>query len=422
MNTSPITSLSIKRQRAELVLSFELLPRQRGLSELQCRLRVNGTTCPLYGSGVFVLAAMWDKDCQQLEGQESEALIINRTLSEIRAQHRQLLQDLLSSDIQPTAELVQHYWYAGEPVSPRLLYLFEAYVDKLSRMPLSERKTRSTLHKWYLAHKKLKEYLAQICKPDLTVDEVTMGWARTYYQWLREIPLSVDTAARYVCFIREMLQDALEQEVIAYNKLQSLTITREAAKTVVCLSPQQLEQLETLEDLSPLLDQVRRWALFCCYTGLDYTDAIAFAGDPWPHIHQLPFGEKIVWSRLKFKQVKGAYPEWGICHIPLLPEAKRLLAQVNAWERLSSQRVNQNLRKLEQRLNLPFRLTTKVCRKTAGALFLLRGYQAEAVRKIMGIKTLTIFERHYMVLLSELVDNNMELLHHKQQQLDTLSA
>jgi len=100
MNTNPITSLSIKRQRAELALSFELLPRQRGLSELQCRLRVNGTTCPLYGSGVFVLASMWDKDRQQLEGQEAEALTINRTLSEIRAQHRQLLQDLLGSDIQ----------------------------------------------------------------------------------------------------------------------------------------------------------------------------------------------------------------------------------------------------------------------------------------------------------------------------------
>ncbi|WP_338874910.1 site-specific integrase [Spirosoma sp. SC4-14] len=422
MNANLTSSLSIRRQRAELALFFELPPRQQGLAELQCRLRVNATTCPLYGSGVFVLAAMWNQDQQQLQGQETEALTINRTLSEIRAQHRQLLHDLTRSDIQPTAKLVQHYWYAGESVSPRLINFFEEYLNKLSRMPLSERKTRSTLHKWYLAHKQLKEYLAFICKPELTIDEVTMGWARTYYQWLREIPLSVDTSARYICFIREMLHHAVEHELIAYNKLQSLTIAREAAKTVVCLTPQQLEQLEKMEDLTPLLDQVRKWALLCCYTGLDYTDAIAFARDPWPHIHQLPFGGKIVWSRLKFKQVKGAYPEWGICHIPLLPEARRLLAQVSEWDRLSNQRVNQNLHILEKRLNLPFRLTTKVCRKTAGALFLLRGYQAEAVRKIMGIKTLTVFERHYMVLLSELVDNNMELLHHKQQQRDTLSA
>ncbi|GAB4035209.1 tyrosine-type recombinase/integrase [Spirosoma gilvum] len=414
MHTPAPVSIAVKRQRLELALLFDL-PAQnsQGLCELQCHLRVNGTTCPPYGSGVFVLASMWNPAYQQLEGQQTEALIINQTLSEIRAQHRQLLADLVRAQIEPTASHLQQYWVTGQPIAPRLLQFYEEYLLYLKRIPLAERKTQHTLHKWYLAHQHLQEYLLQTQRPDLSISEVTVGWARTYYQWLRERPLSVDSAARFVCFIREALHYAVDHELITHNKLQSMTIVREAAKIVVCLSPQQLAQLEQMEDLPPVLDQVRKWALFCCYTGMDYTDAVAFARDPMPHIHQLPYGEKIVWRRLKFARLNGAYPEWGVCHIPLLPEAKKLLWQIHEWQVLSSQRVNQNLFKLEKRLNLPFRLTTKVCRKTAGALLLLRGYQAEAVRKIMGIKTLIVFERHYMMLLSELVDNNMELLSRK---------
>jgi hypothetical protein len=383
MLTQQPLSFSLNRQRIELALMFEL-PAQlnQGLCELQCHLRVESTTCPLYGSGVFVLALQWNADGQKLEGYPSETMVINQTLSEIRAQHRQLMRDLIRADQQPTADLVHHHWTTGELISPQLMIVFDEYMTYLNRVPLSERKNKSTLHKWYLAHRHLREYLSQTHQLHLSLSEVTPVWGR----------------------------NAVEREMIASNKLQSMEITREATKVVVCLSPKQIEQLAGMEGLSPLLNQVRLWALFCCYTGLDYTDAVAFARDPTPHIQTLPYGEKIVWRRLKFHQVKRALPEWGFSHIPLLAETKQLLLQIHEWTALSPQRMNQNLRKLEERLNLPFRLTTKVCRKTAGALFLIRGYQAEAVRKILGIRALTVFERCYLSLLSDLVDMNMERL------------
>ncbi|GAB3959125.1 site-specific integrase [Spirosoma harenae] len=411
MLTQQPLSFSLNRQRMELALMFEL-PAQlnQGLCELQCQLRVDGTTCPPYGSGVFVLALQWNADLQKLEGFPSETLVINRTLSEIRGQHRQLMQDLIRADQRPTATLVHYHWTTGELISPQLMVVFEEYMTYLNRVPLSERKNKSTLHKWYLAHRHLREYLNQTHRPTLPLSEVTPVWGRNFYHWMRENDQSEDSAARYFCFVRETLHYAVERDMIAYNKLQSMEITREATKVVMCLSPEQVEELAGLEELPPLLNQVRLWALFCCYTGLDYTDAVAFARDPTPHIHTLPYGEKIVWRRLKFHQIKRALPEWGFSHIPLLPETKRLLLQIHEWTPLSSQRMNQNLRKLEQRLNLSFRLTTKVCRKTAGALFLIRGYQAEAVRKILGIRTLAVFERCYLSLLSDLVDINMERL------------
>ncbi|MBD2704159.1 hypothetical protein IC229_26180 [Spirosoma sp. BT702] len=121
MNTQQPLSFTLKRQRIELALLFEL-PAQlnQGLCELQCHLRVGGTTCPPYGSGVFVLALQWNVDGQQLENNSTEALVVNRALSEIRAQHRQILQELILADIEPTSMMVRDYWLTGQTISPRL--------------------------------------------------------------------------------------------------------------------------------------------------------------------------------------------------------------------------------------------------------------------------------------------------------------
>ncbi|WP_460673727.1 site-specific integrase [Larkinella ripae] len=94
----------------------------------------------------------------------------------------------------------------------------------------------------------------------------------------------------------------------------------------------------------------------------------------------------------------------------MLAEAQVLLKEASQWPAVTIQRVNRNLGVIEKRLGLPFRLSTKICRKTAGALFLLRGYRTEAVQKILGLQHLRTLERNYLHLYSELVDESMQRL------------
>lgn len=409
------------RRRVSLKLTFDFAPdTQLDFDELQCRLVVDGQNLPLYGSGIYLRRSLWSPIRQQAEGPTKEARVINGYLSDIRADHLSILLDLQRSDQSPTAALIQRCWVSGEPIAVRLLPIFEEYVLKLHQAPQPERCSPSTLYKWNRGYHLLKLYLGRQQHGDMALPAITIGWAKTYYHWLRDRPLSIDSASRYISQIREILQYAVEQELIARNKLTELHITPQPAKSVYCLSPEQVGQLAELV-LPEQLDTVRNWALLSCYTGLDFKDAVRLARNPAEHLVELGYGQKIVIRRQKFQAVSQAKPDWGISHIPLLPEAKRLLEQAPDWPDVTIQRVNRNLESIEKRMQLPFRLTTKICRKTAGALFLLRGYRTEAVQKILGIKHRHTLERNYLHIFSELVDENMQRLGAASNQAEELS-
>ncbi|WP_171062827.1 site-specific integrase [Larkinella sp. C7] len=398
------------RQRVSLKLTFDFLPNsQSAFDELQCFLRVDDQDWPPYGSGIYLLRSLWNPACQQAQGPTREARIVNRCLSDIRADHRSILLDLQRSNQGVSPALIQRYWLSGERISVQLLSVYEEYLTKLHQAPLPERGSPGTLYKWNRGYHLLASYLNTNQLPDLSLDAISIGWAKAYYSWLRQRPLSVDSASRHIGQIREILQYSVEQELIARNKLSELHLTAEPAKTIYCLSPQQVQQLGELV-LPEQLDTVRNWGLLSCYTGLDFKDAVNLARNPAEHLVELAFGQKIVIRRQKFQAVHQARPDWGVSHIPLLPEAKALLEQAPHWPAVTIQRVNRNLEIIQKMMNLPFRLTTKICRKTAGALFLLRGYRTEAVQKILGIQHLRTLERNYLHIFSELVDENMQRL------------
>jgi site-specific recombinase XerD len=398
------------RQRVSLKLIFDFPPHTHlAFDELQCLLRVDDQDLPSYGSGIFLLRSLWNPVRQQAEGPTREARVVNRCLSDIRADHLSILLDLQRSNQGVSPALIQRHWNSGDPITVRLLPVYEEYLTKIHQAPLPERSSQSTLYKWNRGYHLLASYLNMNQVKDMNLNAVSIGWAKTYYFWLRQRPLSIDSASRYIGQLREILQYSVEQELITYNKLSEWHITAEPAKTVYCLTPKQVQQLAELV-LPEQLDTVRNWALLSCYTGLDFKDAVQLARNPGEYLVELAFGQKIVIRRQKFQAVHQAKPDWGVSHIPLLPEAKSLLEGAAAWPDVTIQRVNRNLETIEKLMNLPFRLTTKICRKTAGAIFLLKGYRTEAVQKILGIQHLRTLERNYLHIFSELVDENMQRL------------
>lgn len=377
-----------------------------GLGQLCCNLTLNGKTTDPYGSGVYIPSQLWQQSDQLALGESAEMQIVNQTLSDIRAEHRRLMRDMMRAGLEPTALSLKRQWLCGESIMPALLQTYDEYLRYLDQLPFPERKAESSTFKWYKAYRYLQEYLVHTNQPTLMLTEVTQAWGRNYVLWLRKVPLSVDTAARYLGYVRAALQYAVEQGVMLVNPLWGLEIKREASKPIQCLSQEQLVTLSTCA-LPDRLHAYRLWALLCCYTGLDYYDAVKVVTQQKDCIISTPYGDKIVWQRQKIASLMHSESHHGVCHIPVLAEAKVLLAQAKDWPIPSIQRMNANLRLIEQLIGLPFRFTTKTCRKTAGALFLLRGYRIEVVQKILGHKNFTTLQRNYVRLMGELVDENM---------------
>ncbi|MFD1145406.1 tyrosine-type recombinase/integrase [Larkinella insperata] len=394
-------------RRVSLKLTFDFAADSAlAFDELQCHLEVDGQVQAPYGSGVYLLRQLWSPARQQAQGPTREARLVNGYLSEIRADHWAILLELKRAGLEPTAAAIQQQWQSGRALSAQLMPLYEEHLTRLHQRSGPDRLSQHSLYRWNRGYHQLKDYLAQQQLTELAITGVSIGLAKTYYYWLRARPLSIDSAARYVGHLKEVLQFAVEEDLLANNKLTAWHIKAQPPKTVYCLSPAQLQQLQAMALPQPL-DVIRRWALLSCYTGLDFKDAVRLARHPSAYLVHSAHGAKIVIQRLKLKALPRAQPEWGVCHIPLLAEAKVLLEQAPDWPPVTIQRVNRNLGEIEKRLGLPFRLSTKICRKTAGALFLLRGYRTEAVQKILGLRHLRTLERHYLHLYSELVDDTM---------------
>ena len=394
-------------RRMDLQLTFFFpLDKQTGLGQLYCSLVLNGRTTDPYGSGVHLLSHLWQQQDQLATGQSAEIQIVNQTLSDIRAEHRILVRNMIRAGLEPTADTLRRQWLCGEPVMPTLLQTYDDYLRYLDQLPLPERKSESSTFKWHKAYRYLQEYLQYTNQPNLMLTEVTQAWGRNYVFWLRKIPLSLDTAARYFGYVRAALQYAVEQQLVSVNALWGMEIKREAAKPVQCLSQEQIMTLATCV-LPDRLHTYRQWALLCCYTGLDYYDAVKVAHNQKDCTVSTLYGDKIVWRRQKIAGLMQMEPHHGVCHIPILPEAKELLAQAVDWPIPSIQRVNANLRLIERIMKLPFRFTTKTCRKTAGTLFVLRGARMDVVQQILGHKNFTTLQRNYIQLMGQSVDEYM---------------
>lgn len=406
MKTTTPTSLRTGR-RMDLQVRFYLQEdASPGVHEVYCQIILNGQQAHPYGTGVYLPFHLWNPITQLATGASLEAQTVNSSLSDIRAEHRNILRLLLRSQLQPTAEEIRRIWLTGDEVMLTLLQAYDEYLLFLNQQPLSERKTEPTLYKWHKGYRYLKEYLTDINRLDLVLTEVTPGWAHGYVRWLHHKFKTVDTAARNFYYVRAAVDHAVDTDQLTFNPLWEVQIKYPPDKNIVYLTQEQLRLLRE-HPLTPKLNVFRCWALLCCYTGLDYKDAIEVVHQQPECIRNTPYGRQIVWQRNKIKAQLNTAPQDGVCFIPILEETKHLLEEAVAWPIPSIYRMNANLKQIQRLIDLPFRLTTKTCRRTAGVVFLMKGYRIEAVQRILGHKNFATMMRHYIRFMGDLVTENM---------------
>ena len=144
------------------------------------------------------------------------------------------------------------------------------------------------------------------------------------------------------------------------------------------------------------------WAKLMCFTGMDYCDAIRYARHRQAFEQPTPSGKtKIVIERSK--------PPRNYCEIYLLPEVEALFTQhpTGPVDPVLAD-INRNLKVIQDAIEFPLTLTSKICRKTAGVHFLRLGFQLATVSKMLGHSSIRTTEQHYVRVISSQVDQDIE--------------
>lgn len=375
--------------------------------QLYIRLKVNGTTCSDYASGVYVRPDKWNSGYQKLTGYSKLAQQTNQELEAIEAEHKRLLSEmerLYQAGIlpmPPVAETIKQHWTRQATLIPTLLEAYKlhlAYLQSLDGTP--DERNKRTLDKWRNGQDYLKEYIAHVHAERLTVDLVSVKWAEGFYHYLVRKPLSQATAARFVGYLRASITYMVDTQRVSANPIGGYFPDKGPDKPIYFLENEHLERLWALDTDDYTHGVVRDWLLLMCYTGMDQPDLERYVKNPARYHEQTDDGVMIAIPRGKTDLVA--------C-IPLLDEVNQLLALYpNGIPSFTNQTMNRWTWIIEKQIGFDQRLTVKICRKTAGAVFLQKGFRIEEVSKILGHSSMQTTIRHYVKVTGAMVKAGMK--------------
>lgn len=387
---------------------------------------LHNTTCPVnnYGSILTVDPKSWNVKRQELTGSSQEVFAFNNELQKIKLKIREIFSLQLGRFLQktgpePTTETVKGEYLTGEaPLTERgkiekragsIIDGFDAYYQHL----LSQQSTELVLSEMSLEKRRavradLVNFLNYEETPDLKAKQVNQAWAKRFSSWLMQDGRMLPCSARLkVGIIRIALSFLVEHEQLDSNPLIGLKLPRGKKKQVVWLNPDHVEALWSLDgnDIKrprqismEAANSTLFWFKVIVLTGMDYVDAVRYVQNPKDYNCIGIGGRKIVIRRGK---------NGSECHIPHTDKLSELLLE--PMPRIySNEQTNQTLTIIGELIGFPHALTTKVGRKTAGAMWLLENYNIHEISRFLGHSSIAMTESHYLKTSGITADRGMQ--------------
>lgn len=197
--------------------------------------------------------------------------------------------------------------------------------------------------------------------------------------------ISQATVRNYHKDIKALLARALKFGLITANPYDRMKgeIKRGDKETVEFLTDAERAKIEGLTINDSMLATVRDVFMFQCYTGMAYSDAMAFSLDKC----QLD-GDRMTYSAPRVKTGVWFY-------IRVLPKALEIAQKYGGrLPRVADQTCNANLKTIANVTGITKKLTTHVGRHTFATWMLRNGVPIEHVSKMLGHRKITQTQRY----------------------------
>lgn len=338
-------------------------------------------------TNVYLLPGCWDR---------SSAQIINHPQADE-------LNTLLYEYILYLQGIELSFWKRGIPATLSLLkdavkkksaftMTFIAFAKSAINHSDKRQSTKDNLHTTLTV---LQEF-----RSGLDFKDLTYTFLRDFEQHLREKGNAVNTIAKHMRQLRTLINEAINQGYMhadAYP-FRKYKIKQEKGKHEF-LTPDELKKLETVEVEEKSMRHVLDAFLFCCYTGLRFSDFCQLTPDNFIKIN----GKR--W--LYFKSVKTEVEVRLPLH--LLFEGKALAVldrypDVGSFASLPcNSEVNKLLRRLTSLADIRKHVTYHTARHTCATLLVHDGVAITTVQRLLGHTSVKTTQIYSEVLSSTIV-------------------
>lgn len=245
-----------------------------GAAPIMCRITCNGVRAGDFSTKLKCNVSEWNAKRQIVKGASENSKTINQMLDGIRAKINKIWLELENNDMLVTASKLKEL-YLGNGQQQRsytFLGVYDLYLawykKRLKAGEVGNRVVEAVTAK----RQHLIDYLSSLGMNDVFIDEVTRAWFEDIKLFLLvEKRLKVNTSAKTMACYKAVLEYAVNHDYLEKNPFRGLTVKKEYTDPDF-LELEHLEILENYEFENATFDRVRDFFIFCCYTGLAWTD------------------------------------------------------------------------------------------------------------------------------------------------------
>ncbi|GAB4000077.1 hypothetical protein GCM10028807_51970 [Spirosoma daeguense] len=417
--------LAARLVKSSFSVWFRLRPAEPGKVHrnpcpLQIRITVDGDEDSGFSARLKVDPLLWDQMSQTTKGKTQVARETAAELNKIKLalhqiEQRQRSSYLAGDGLIPTrqsikAEYICRYVnnqpYVAQTLHMSLQDAVRKYVAYLRGIQSTgEGKADKTIDAYERNLRFMVDYLSETGLPEPNVKNVTPFWVKQYWHYLlkrkglrrKDKTLGAGQCTLICRQLVHALDHLFDAGVIDRNPLDSLKLKYVTTKPVYFLEPVHVLRLWQLR-VADLEEASLWWTKLLCLTGLDYPDAQRYVFNRRVYEQTGPGGKKIVINRSK--------PPYRECNIPYLDELAQLFEQsIPKAPRIG--KLCYDMEKFREYIGFTLPLTPKICRKTAGTIFIINGHSIKGTSNILGHATTATTERHYVKVTGVTVDLEM---------------
>ena len=243
-----------------------------GTSPIMGRITIDGTQTQ-FSCKLTVNPKIWDAKTGRATGRSTMALETNRMLDKIRVKINGHYQEIMDRDNYVTAEKVKNAFLGLEHRQYTLLKVFERYNEDYEKLYEAGMKSKSSLSKYQTVYKHLKEFIYQRYHlSDIALKELTPAFITDFDMFLRvDKHCCNNTVWIYNCPLRTMVSIAINNGWLVRDPFCDYEIQKEDTERG-WLTREEINLLMNGKLKNAKQELVRDLFLFCCFTGLSFTD------------------------------------------------------------------------------------------------------------------------------------------------------
>lgn len=367
---------------------------RNGECPVMCRISVRGEK-ETFSSHVYTSPENWDVKSARVIGRTAKVIEQNKILTDLQVTLTRHYYDIEQRNGYVTAEMIKNAYMGITAKVESLLPIYKEFLEETEAL-IGIQKSKKTYEKYERCYRRVQEFIREKYHvSDIAFRDLKPMFLVDFEVWLAtKKNCSTNTIYKFLQLLRMPILKAKRMGIVFKDPYEGYKMKKVSVDRGY-LTEDEVIAIATHEITIPRLEQVRDIFIFCCYTGLAYSDVAALRQS---NIQKMFDGRLwIVTHRQKTKTN---------VNVPLLPMAKKILEKYN-WEEaekdapilpvVSNQKSNAYLKEIADICKVEKHLTFHLARHTfATTMTLGKGVPIESVSKMLGhtnISTTQIYAR-----------------------------